>query len=44
MAQIEDWLQALESRKRQRPTKDPDNDKYLGRQEQDQTSKSLTNH
>src|SRR6266487_4918097 len=44
MAQIEDRLQALESRKRQRPTKDPDNDEYLGRQEQDQTGESPMNH
>ena len=44
MAQMEDWLQALESCKRQRPTKDPGDNKYLGCQEHDQTSKSPTNH
>ncbi len=44
MAQIEDWLQALKSHKRQRPTKDPDDDEYLGHQEHNQTGKSPTNH
>src|SRR6266700_5902854 len=44
MAQIEDRLRALESRKRQRPTKDPNDDEYLGRQEHDQTGESPTNH
>ncbi len=41
---MEDRLRALESHKRQRPTEDPDNDEYLGRQEQDQTGESPTNH
>jgi len=44
MAQMEDRLRALESRKRQRPTEDPDDDEYLGRQEHDQTGESPTNH
>ena len=33
MAQMEDQLRALESCKRQRPTKDPNDNKYLGCQE-----------
>src|SRR6266496_6757807 len=44
MAQIEDRLRALESRKRQRPTEDSDDDEYLGRQQHDQTGESPTNH
>ncbi len=44
MAQMEDRLRALESRKRQRPAEDPDDDEYLGRQEHDQTGESPTNH
>src|SRR6266496_4935540 len=44
MAQMEDRLRALESRKRQRPTEDSDDDEYLGRQQHDQTGESPTNH
>ena len=44
MAQMEDRLRALESRKRQRPAEDPDDDEYLSRQEYDQAGESPTNH